>query len=140
MSTRSTITIKSAFKRVDLYRHWDGYPEATGRHLARVLRQIEHRRTPEALVVALLTSAEGEPFGAGRYELTDRAEAHGDREWHYEITLHHDQEPELRVFHRPIGEAMYLAHSSWLSDYRVWISHRLSAFVARIKAFKARAA
>lgn len=136
MATRSTITIQSNHKRTDLYRHWDGYPAATGAHLGHVLRALP-AFTQEAAVAALLMSKRGQPHGADEYELTNDANEHGDREWHYEITLHHRQEPSIRVFERPIGGGTRLAFSGGLFAFRKFAAEHLRDILRRIRARRA---
>ncbi|WP_306150697.1 hypothetical protein [Roseovarius sp. MMSF_3281] len=132
MATRSTITVKTNRLTVHLYRHWDGYPECTGRHLAWAMNNLESL-SAEELVGTLITAKEGQPFGSGRYEFTTRASDHGDTEWHYEITLHHREEPKVEVWHRPIGESYFLAFNAPLHGYRKWMAGRMRTFIARIK-------
>lgn len=134
MATRSTITIKSDHKTAHLYRHWDGYPEATGRHLAHVVRR-EAGKTMEDLMVALFTAKEGTPHGSGKYEHTNRAEGHGDREWHYEITLRYNETPLVKVFWFQIGSDKPVPmFKGELVDYRNWVTARYRKMAAKFKA------
>lgn len=133
MATRSTITIESDRAKVQLYRHWDGYPEATGRHLAWALRSTASL-TIEELTVRLLSSCEGEPHASGKYEIT--CGSHGDTQWHYAIRLRHREEPEIAVFHRPIGEKFQHVGTYCLGEYRSWILNRFRPFLARIRAMR----
>lgn len=135
MATRCTITLRQVgnFRRnrIDLYRHWDGYPEATGRHLARVARNA-HRI--EDIAAGLLAAKESEGFGAGRYDLTDRADMHGDTEWHYEVAMAPGDAPMVHVSHRPIGaDGFNIEFAGDLPGFRFEMAHRFRAFIARIK-------
>lgn len=132
MATRSTITVNCDFVEIHLYRHWDGYPECTGRHLAHVLRCLKSL-TAEELVSKLVQSTESAPNGSGRHQFTSDASDHGDREWHYEITLHPREEPQIAVHHRPIGEEMRKEFEGPLHSYRGWIADRLRPFFACIR-------
>lgn len=136
MATRATITIQSHHKRTDLYRHWDGYLAATGAHLGHVLRALPCF-TQEAAVVALLTAQEGQPHGAGKYELTNRASDHSDREWHYEITLHHMQEPTIKVFERPIGGKACIVFEGGLFAFRKYVAGHLRSMLRLIRSRRA---
>lgn len=139
MATRSTITISEfcnitalEFNRsVNLYRHWDGYPECTGLHLAHAARGAT---SIEEIVAKLLTEGEGSPHGGGRYEFTGAPEMHADREWHYEITTRYGKQPLIRVEEHPIGEDMLVVFNGDISEYRKWIKDRLVAMIQYCKA------
>jgi len=135
MATRCTITLRHTGrfrkKSVDLYRHWDGYPEATGRHLARVARDATRI---EDIAAALLAAKEGEGFGSGRYEITDRADMHGDTEWHYEVAMAPNEMPMVHVSHREIGADRFtMDFAGDLSVFRIEMAHRFRAFITRIR-------
>jgi hypothetical protein len=134
MATRSTITLIDHLNTVSFYRHWDGYPECTGRHLAHATRGadcIEH------IAAKLLGEGEGKPHGAGRYEFTAEPLMHSDREWHYEITTCYQQLATIRVLEQPIGSNMREVFCGDLTQYRAWVSDRFRAMIARYKARKA---
>jgi hypothetical protein len=135
MATRSTITLNGHYNtQVHIYRHWDGYPECTGRHLAHVARNAS---TIEAIAAKLFAAKEGTPLGAGRYEFTRHASEHGDREWHYEIRPRGDLPALIRVIECPIGGEDREVFSGDLPTYRSWIAARYRRMIAQWKARKA---
>lgn len=87
MSTRSTISVSDDRDRFDIYRHHDGYPQGehgviSGLHRARDLAWPSARIQAgefAAAVVAVMKS------GPGSVYLTDHADAHGDRDFHYDL-------------------------------------------------------
>jgi len=131
MGTRSTITLIGTFNRVNLYRHWDGYPAFTGRHLAHAVRNAT---AIEGVVAKLLTEGDSEIHGAGRYEFTGEPEMHGDREWHYEITVRYQKPALIRVEEYDFNDNKTVAFEGELPEYRQWIKKHLVALIRRHKA------
>ncbi len=134
MATRSTITLIDHLNTVSFYRHWDGYPECTGRHLAHAARGadcIEH------IAAKLLGEGEGKPHGAGRYEFTAEPLMHSDREWHYEITARYQKPASIKIYEQPIGGTMREVFYGDLPEYRLWVSDRFRKMIARYRARKA---
>jgi hypothetical protein len=134
MATRSTITLIDHRNTVNFYRHWDGYPECTGRHLAYAAKGancIEH------IAAKLLGEGEGKPHGAGRYEFTGHPARHSDREWHYEITARYQKSATIRVFEQPIGGDIRLTFTGDLPAFRAWVAERYRIMIRRYKARKA---
>ena len=85
MSTRSNIVVNYGDSKIFIYRHWDGYLEATGYDIASTLI---HHSNPNSFVRALLSKKEDSSFTRAanyQYELT--SEIHGDIEWLYTITF-----------------------------------------------------
>ena len=94
MSTRSNLIIDDGYDRIQLYRHWDGYPDGSGGVLATLelalpyawpLPRFEASDFAAAIVRAWKTSGggniniDGSPKG---WELI-----HGDTEWVYLVKL-----------------------------------------------------
>jgi hypothetical protein len=91
MATRSTVTIYGQNKTIHLYRHWDGYPGGTGRHLAYVMRGLAKEETDADKVAGLLLESRHDgPACSGTYEVTNHARNHRDSEFHYNIWLFRD--------------------------------------------------
>ena len=85
MSTRSNIVVNYGDSKIFIYRHWDGYLEATGYDIASTLI---HHSNPNSFVRELLSKKEDSSFTRNakyQYELT--SEIHGDIEWLYTITF-----------------------------------------------------
>ena len=74
MGTRCNIKIKTGDTTLWVYRHWDGYPAATGVDLARKLVNV---KSSEEFITKLLND--------DAYEVT--TEQHGDIEYLYNITF-----------------------------------------------------
>ena len=127
MATRSTITVRGPNANASFYRHWDGYPAWTGRHLCHVLRDAH---TLEAVAVALLTAHRESPHGGDRYELTVMPDTHDDREWHYDVRVMRTG-AHIRVYHRPIGGSMSVAFDGDLPACRRWCAGQLRDLLGR---------
>ena len=131
MGTRCTVSITSFYDvETCFYRHWDGYPEATGHHLARVLKNGETFYS-EPFALALLSSKEGDDFSGGRYELTSGHKRHCDTEWRYHIKLRQHEGIAIVVHHRPLGEDWQTAFTGDLPAYRKWIAESLVQYRQR---------
>lgn len=98
MSTRSVVEIKTTLGRIALYRHMDGYPAVGGATLVEGIRALyprnkwdayqENRAAGERLVSWLLALRYPETAVSKNrpiYEITTRAEDHGDLEWVYRL-------------------------------------------------------
>ena len=87
MSTRATITVSDDNDRFDIYQHHDGYPDGPNglvRQLAmapRLAWELPRFEAADftAAVVAILKDRGGSTY------LTERAEGHGDRSFHYRL-------------------------------------------------------
>ena len=134
MATRSTITLIDHRNTISFYRHWDGYPECTGRHLAYAARKAD---CIENIAAKLLGEGEGKLHGAGRYEFATDPEMYCDREWHYEITARYQKPASIKVYEQPIGGTIHEVFSGDITAYRLWIAARFGRMIARYKARKA---
>lgn len=87
MSTRATITVADDRDRFDLYQHHDGYPDGPHglvRHLALARRYAWDLPRFEAADFSAAIIAVLKDRGGSTY-LTEDAEAHTDRSFHYRI-------------------------------------------------------
>lgn len=87
MSTRATITVADDHDSFDLYQHHDGYPEGPHglvRHIAMARRLAWDLPRFEAADFAAAVIAVLKDRGGSTY-LTQDAEAHTDRSYHYRI-------------------------------------------------------
>jgi hypothetical protein len=117
MATRSNVVLTAAANQIILYRHWDGYPEATGSDLWRELQPLalSHMRGEKPFLQAAdyfqktlirLLSVRDEDSKNPRpdYEITDSI--HGDIEYLYWINFDSyatDQERMITIGHRHLS-------------------------------------
>lgn len=127
MSTRSTVTINAGtperYLAIHLYRHWDGGPWGNGVDLAAALRRLERRypRHP-AKLPALARELATELIRSGDYEVTDQADRHGDRQWHYGVFLWPGG-LGVSVGEIPIGkDKIDWQFDGPLSEFRDWVA------------------
>lgn len=110
MSTRSNIIVKDAYNAIQLYRHWDGYPEGVIPDLADALAYAWQLPRFEADDFAAAIVRAWKAEGGGNISIDGSPKAfelvHGDTEWVYVIR-----------FDKQIGEpviAVYDWHEHWL--------------------------
>lgn len=75
MATRCNIIIKKGEDEVLIYRHWDGYPSATGRELLKGCSECDYDVMKVFKYLA----------GSGDYDLSNFK--HGDAEYEYLVDL-----------------------------------------------------
>lgn len=131
MATRSTITLRAPYNHANLYRHWDGYPECTGRHLAHVARGV---KTIEEMAVRLLSSREGDSGSSGKYEFGGEPDCFCGTEYHYEVYISHKGAPVFRVLHRRVGDPFHEVFKGELPEYRRWVANLYRDMIRRWKA------
>lgn len=120
MATRATVLLKDANgNKLTLYRHYDGYPAATGADLARKLKKMSkhansYYRGWAAFANMLLSEFyEQQPYEKKPkqvYEITEHE--HGDLDYQYAVIWNNDGNVVIHVW-----------ESRWVGSERKWQKH-----------------
>ncbi len=111
MSTRSNIIVEDDYRRIQLYRHYDGYPDTEWGVLATLEDAMPYAwplpRFEATEFAAALVRAWKQENGGGIYIDGSPQEwelVHGDIEWVYVIKPHKETKPNHDSIHFPKGE------------------------------------
>jgi len=131
-----------------IYRHWDGYPAATGCHLSQVLKhKMGYSKGFSAFANALLEEryeqASCEPKPRPVYEITEME--HGDIEWLYVFNFKgrgKDATIEVEVHERSwsSGGKLWTKRQMTEEEFRAYCLADLKEMRKRIAAMKKKAA
>lgn len=87
MSTRATYTFKDNYKTYSVYKHCDGYPEGALQWISNALPYAWELPRFEADDFAAAFIAGNKEKGGGSVYMTAGKDAHGDTQYHYDITF-----------------------------------------------------
>ncbi len=135
MGTRTNIKLGTLW----LYRHWDGYPAETGRHLAQTLKQLgPYGRTKLGFANALLTEQyDKQPYEKKARQVYTLTEGeHGDIEWLYEVSFNSGK-PVFKVRERNWKIDDWIDHPRMSEkQFRSFVARDMLEMRKRIKAMK----
>ena len=147
MGTRATLQICTPRNPdIYLYRHWDGYPEMMGRdiaHAAATVSRCSERKAPSKLgayflgLLAAEACDQGVNPAHGIYATTNGH--HGDTDFHYVVTFHHDLTATFEVFERfDLDADLEPIFSGSLVEYRRYIAEETRQILEAKRKFLAR--
>lgn len=150
MSTRTNIYLADRNgNRLWLYRHYDGYPAATGVDIAQKLKRLSkgYARTHGGSFAALSNALLAERYEKQSYEPEARAiysvttGEHGDIEWKYVVNCRKSGAVVIEVHEYSLRADAWTCHGAMgEKEFRSFCARELMERRKRMQAFKAKRA